>query len=201
MMRALVSKRWMTSIKPHPSSSKRFEEWLDKVAHHLEKEDEDEGNEGRQEKALTRDAEEKIDEVRDMGKVFVKEGVYYVDQKNIREEFQRRKQNPSENASILHAKTNYEKPISFGFDIMLDKEKKTSDDPVAIHSSSKAFLEKLMIQTIKANGPMSIRDFMKMALADPHHGYYTTKSNVFGSEGDFITSPEISPAFGEVSRF
>ena len=31
-------------------------------------------------------------------------------------------------------------------------------------------------------------------------GYYM-KNDVFGKEGDFITSPEISQVFGEVSHF
>ena len=35
-------------------------------------------------------------------------------------------------------------------------------------------------------------------LYDPLHGYYTTKSKVFGSEGDFYTSPYTHPLFAEV---
>lgn len=36
-----------------------------------------------------------------------------------------------------------------------------------------------------------------MALTDPQFGYYG-KKNVFAKEGDFTTSPEISPLFGEM---
>jgi SAM-dependent MidA family methyltransferase len=39
-------------------------------------------------------------------------------------------------------------------------------------------------------------DYMQMALYDPDYGYYTTKSNIFGKKGDFITAPELSPLFG-----
>ncbi|PVU94378.1 hypothetical protein BB561_002599 [Smittium simulii] len=50
---------------------------------------------------------------------------------------------------------------------------------------------------ILSTGPISISEFMKYALTSPIGGYYT-KDNVFGKQGDFITSPEISQMFGEV---
>ena len=36
------------------------------------------------------------------------------------------------------------------------------------------------------------------ALSHPTGGYYTTKQNVFGAAGDFITSPDVSALFGEM---
>ena len=40
---------------------------------------------------------------------------------------------------------------------------------------------------------------MQMCLSHPTEGYYMNPSHsVFGSRGDFITSPEISQVFGEV---
>lgn len=39
---------------------------------------------------------------------------------------------------------------------------------------------------------------MKLALTHPKHGYYMRK-DVFGSQGDFTTAPEISQLFGEVA--
>jgi SAM-dependent MidA family methyltransferase len=37
--------------------------------------------------------------------------------------------------------------------------------------------------------------FMELALYAPGFGYYTAGSHKFGSEGDFVTAPEISPMF------
>jgi len=40
---------------------------------------------------------------------------------------------------------------------------------------------------------------MQQCLSHPTDGYYMNPENkVFGSRGDFITSPEISQMFGEV---
>jgi len=41
--------------------------------------------------------------------------------------------------------------------------------------------------------------YMQQCLSHPTDGYYMNPENkVFGSRGDFITSPEISQMFGEV---
>jgi len=54
----------------------------------------------------------------------------------------------------------------------------------------------------KATGPLPFSTYMQLCLSHPTHGYYMNSSNsVFGSGGDFITSPEISQLFGEVRLF
>ena len=50
---------------------------------------------------------------------------------------------------------------------------------------------------IAAQGPISVAQFMALALHDPESGYYATR-DPFGRAGDFITAPEISQMFGEM---
>ena len=59
-------------------------------------------------------------------------------------------------------------------------------------------LENKIRSLINMHGPLSIDQFMETALTDPGHGYYSSKSHIFGKEGDFITAPEISQLFGEM---
>jgi NADH dehydrogenase [ubiquinone] 1 alpha subcomplex assembly factor 7 len=52
-------------------------------------------------------------------------------------------------------------------------------------------------EIIKKRGPVSVADYMELALQHPEHGYYR-KGDPLGLGGDFITSPEISQMFGEM---
>src|SRR3954471_432828 len=64
-------------------------------------------------------------------------------------------------------------------------------------------LKDRIIALIEAQGPVSVAQFMTVALLDPKEGYYATRDpfgpGLLGSKGgDFTTAPEISQMFGEM---
>ena len=53
-----------------------------------------------------------------------------------------------------------------------------------------------LIERIRARGPLTFADYMDAALYDNRDGYYTTKASIGFDGADFLTSPELGPAFG-----
>lgn len=58
------------------------------------------------------------------------------------------------------------------------------------HNLTKYFQNKIQI-----NGPITVAEYMHNSLKS-----YYNSGKIFGSDGDFITSPEISQLYGEVSK-
>ncbi len=59
-------------------------------------------------------------------------------------------------------------------------------------------LSEIIIQKIQQFGAISFRDFMEMALYYPGLGYYTSSRDKIGKTGDYYTSPNLTPVFGEM---
>ena len=54
-------------------------------------------------------------------------------------------------------------------------------------------LQQLIIERIQREGPLTFAEYMRMALYEPHYGYYMTGSTNIGFEGaDFYTSTDVS---------
>jgi len=70
------------------------------------------------------------------------------------------------------------------------------DAPSAAHSERVARHIRDAIEL--AGGSISFAEFMQHALYSPGLGYYSAGARKLGTDGDFVTAPEISPLFGRV---
>ncbi len=59
-------------------------------------------------------------------------------------------------------------------------------------------VKELVIQRIAEGGPITVRDFMEVALYHPEWGYYSSSSARIGKEGDFFTSASVGSIFGRL---
>ena len=57
-------------------------------------------------------------------------------------------------------------------------------------------MKQRIIDRIHVSGPMYFDTFMDMCLYDPADGFFSTGKVRSGTDGDFMTSPEMSPLFG-----
>lgn len=59
-------------------------------------------------------------------------------------------------------------------------------------------LRRLIIDRIATSGPLTADRFMDLALYEPGLGYYATREVRSGRSGDFYTSVDVGPLFGEL---
>jgi SAM-dependent MidA family methyltransferase len=57
-------------------------------------------------------------------------------------------------------------------------------------------LRTLIRDRIRSHGPISVAEYMDLALYHPSHGYYACASRRTGRAGDFLTSVDVGPIFG-----
>ncbi|KAJ9474825.1 Protoporphyrinogen oxidase [Pseudozyma hubeiensis] len=80
----------------------------------------------------------------------------------------------------------------------------SSAPPISSQGKPTKNLNEILLDSVRASGPMPVSTYMRTCLLDPMQGYYSsanspaTSREVLGSRGDFITSPEISQVFGEL---
>ncbi len=61
-----------------------------------------------------------------------------------------------------------------------------------------AELRDLIAARIRARGPLTVAEYMELALYHPALGYYARASRRSGRAGDFFTSVDVGPLFGEL---
>ncbi|MCX7759874.1 MAG: SAM-dependent methyltransferase [Hydrogenothermaceae bacterium] len=64
--------------------------------------------------------------------------------------------------------------------------------------SGKTELVEYIKEFITKKGAISFRDFMEIALYYPYYGYYTSDKDKIGGFGDYFTSSELDPIFGQL---
>jgi SAM-dependent MidA family methyltransferase len=61
-----------------------------------------------------------------------------------------------------------------------------------------AACHEIIVREIRDRGPITVARFMALALYHPDHGYYSTAPLRSGRAGDFFTSVDVGPVFGEL---
>ena len=67
-----------------------------------------------------------------------------------------------------------------------------------LHGGLRRSMHSPLTPLVRARTPMTVAAFMELALYDPRHGYYATRPQRSGAAGDFFTSVDVGPLFGEM---
>jgi SAM-dependent MidA family methyltransferase len=59
-------------------------------------------------------------------------------------------------------------------------------------------LASLIVSRIRERGPLTVAEYMELALYHPELGYYARADRRSGRDGDFFTSVDVGPLFGEL---
>ncbi len=59
-------------------------------------------------------------------------------------------------------------------------------------------LRKEIVDLINKKGKITFADYMELVLYHPKHGYYTSEKEKIGKTGDYYTSSDVHPVFGEL---
>jgi len=59
-------------------------------------------------------------------------------------------------------------------------------------------LRRFILSQMEKGGPLPFSQFMEWCLYHPEYGYYPSKGGSIGRQGDYYTSPSVSPLFGHL---
>lgn len=71
-------------------------------------------------------------------------------------------------------------------------------DPLGLRRVDATPAARRIADEIGRAGPITVHRFMELALYDPQVGYYTRAAAGPGRAADYVTSPELSPRFGQL---